>query len=111
MAVEDTLGQRLTLSSDLQLGCAWGLVSTVASSLRLRLLEFAALAAKWRGRSPVATSTHSLAGWIRSYWDKEELTFVGEVGDDEWITRHVEVDGGRPSLVGWVVGCCVGFGW
>jgi hypothetical protein len=42
------------------------------------------------------------SGWIRSYWDEEELTFVGEVGDG-WITRHVEVGGGRPSLAGWLV--------
>ena len=44
-----------------------------------------------------------MPGWIRSYWDEEELTFVGEVGDDGWITRHVEVGGGRPSLAGWLV--------
>ena len=42
-------------------------------------------------------------GWIRSYWDEEELTFDGEVGDDGWITRHVEVGGGRPSLAGWLI--------
>ena len=44
-----------------------------------------------------------MLGWIRSYWDEEELTFVGEVGDDGWITLHVEVGGGRPSLAGWLV--------
>jgi hypothetical protein len=40
--------------------------------------------------------------WIRSYWDEEQLAFVGEVSDDGWITRHVEVGGSRPSLAGWL---------
>ena len=31
-----------------------------------------------------------------------ELTFAAEVCDG-WITRHVEVGGGRPSLAGWLV--------
>ena len=43
------------------------------------------------------------AGVDYSYWDEKELTFVGKVGDDGWITRHVEVGGGRPSLAGWLV--------
>ena len=31
--------------------------------------------------------------WIRSYWDEEDVTFFWEVGDDGWITRHVELAG------------------
>jgi hypothetical protein len=46
--------------------------------------------------------------WIRSYWDEEDITFFWEVGDDGWITRHVELAGPdeRPqaatSLVEWM---------
>jgi hypothetical protein len=56
-----------------------------------------ALAPKRWDCYPTAAST-----WMASYWDEEELTFIGEVGD-VWITRHVEVGGGRPSLAGWFV--------
>jgi hypothetical protein len=31
--------------------------------------------------------------WIRSYWDEEDVTFYWEVGDDGWITRHIELVG------------------
>lgn len=31
--------------------------------------------------------------WVRSYWDEEDVTFVWEVGDDGWVTRHVELAG------------------
>jgi len=34
-----------------------------------------------------------VARWIRSYWDEEDVTFYWEVGDDGWITRHVELAG------------------
>ena len=49
--------------------------------LELRFAALAGLVSEGRDRSPVAT-THSPAGWVRSHWDKEELTFAGEVGDD-----------------------------
>ena len=31
--------------------------------------------------------------WVRSYWDEEDTTFVWEVGDDGWVTRHIELVG------------------
>ena len=31
--------------------------------------------------------------WIRSYWDEEDITFYWEIGDDGWVTRHVELAG------------------
>jgi len=31
--------------------------------------------------------------WVRSYWDEEDVTFFWEVGDDGWITRHIELVG------------------
>jgi hypothetical protein len=34
-----------------------------------------------------------VAGWIRSYRNEEDVTFYWEVGDDAWITRHVELAG------------------
>jgi hypothetical protein len=37
--------------------------------------------------------------WIRSYWDEEDATYFWEVGDDGWITRHVEFTGNFPRPV------------
>ena len=46
--------------------------------------------------------------WVRAYWDEEDVTFFLEVGEDGWVTRHVELagPGGEPraatSLVEWM---------
>jgi hypothetical protein len=31
--------------------------------------------------------------WIRSYWAEEGVILYWEVGDDGWITRHIELAG------------------
>jgi hypothetical protein len=34
-----------------------------------------------------------MPGWVRSYWDGEDITFLWEVRDDGWIARSVELVG------------------
>ena len=42
----------------------------------------AVLTRVFAARARPSCDDDDMPGWIRSYWDEEELTFVGAVGDD-----------------------------
>ena len=47
----------------------------------------------WDRRRVAPRDDEKMPRWIHSYWDEEDVTFYWEVGDDGWVTRHVEVAG------------------
>jgi hypothetical protein len=54
-------------------------------------------------KGPCLRDDDVVTRWIRSYWDEEDVTFYWEVGDDGWVTRHVELAG--PDLTPRAASC------